>query len=91
MAKVTQRQIEELAEKLEWAEMRGEEVPAYCYHLGAEAAANGRKHMDANDRLDIALKSGYESWLEISQGKRDEASQAWFDGWREEWSAKAVF
>jgi len=70
--------------------MTGKEVLDYCYHLGAEAAANGRKYMNANDRLDIAIKGGYKSWLEISQGKQNEASQAWSDGWQEETMQKRL-
>lgn len=62
----------------------GKEILQYCYSIGAEAAANGRKYMNKNDRDDIALKSGFNSWNMIPQGQQEEAQRAFYDGWKEE-------
>ena len=62
----------------------GREVLRYASSLGAEAKANGRRNMNGDDREDIALKAGYDKWTDIPIGMRDEASTAFYTGWRNE-------
>lgn len=62
----------------------GRDVLRYATSLGAEAKANNRKTMNGDDREDIALKAGYTKWVEIPAGMREEASAAFYTGWRNE-------
>ena len=64
--------------------MNGSDIIKYCQHLGAEARANGRKHMTKDDRDDIATRGGYGSWLKIPEGQRNDACKAFYDGWESE-------
>ena len=64
----------------EWTE-RGLKFAWYC---GADARANNRKNINADDREDIADKSGYERWIDMPIGLRDAAIAAFYLGWRNE-------
>lgn len=60
------------------------DVLAFAYYCGAEAKANGKRHISAADRSDISEKAGYKSWNDIPQGMKNEVLDAWNAGWRNE-------
>jgi len=54
---------------------------ARAEYYGKEAAANGRRHMSADDREDIALAYGVSRWLDIPFYERDAAMECFRRGW----------
>lgn len=62
----------------------GRDVLNFARYCGAEAKANNRKNMNADDREDIADKAGYSRWVDMPIGMRNDAIGAFYSGWRDE-------
>jgi hypothetical protein len=61
-----------------------EKVLEFARYCGAEARANNRKNINADDREDIADRAGYEKWVDMPIATRDKAIASFYLGWSSE-------
>jgi hypothetical protein len=61
-----------------------EKMLVFARYCGAEARANNRKNINADDREDIADNGGYKRWVDMPIGFRQAAISAFYLGWRNE-------